>query len=70
MMDVVVFEMFFLRMFCWRFDMLIVLGFFLMDEELCCVVELVDFWVVVEGEGGLLRIVEVLEIRVVWVIGG
>lgn len=39
MMDVAASEMFLLRMLCRRLDMLIVLGSFPMDEELCCAVE-------------------------------
>lgn len=47
-----------------------VLGSCPMDEELCCEVESVDFWVVVEGEGGPLMTVEALETKVVWATGG
>ena len=63
-------EMFLLRMLCWRLDMPTVLGSLPMDEELCCEVESVDFWIVVEGEGGPPMTVEALGTKVVWATGG
>ena len=41
-----------------------------MDEELCCEVESVGFWVVVEREGGPPMTVEALGTTVVWTTGG
>lgn len=68
--DVAASEMFLLRMLCWRLDMRTVLGSFPMDEELCCEVESVGFWVVVEREGGPPMTVEALGTTVVWTTGG
>lgn len=68
--DVAASEMFLLRMLCWRLDMPTVLGSFPMDEELCCEVESVGFWVVVEREGGPPMTVEALGTMVVWTTGG
>ena len=64
--DVAASEMFLLTMLCRRLDMPTVLGSVPMDEELCCEVESVDFWVGVEGEDGPPRTVEALETTVVW----
>ena len=47
-----------------------VLGSFPMDEELCCEVESVGFWVVVESEGGPPMTVEALGTTVLWATRG
>ena len=70
MIDVAASEMFLLRMLCRRLDMLTVLGSFPMDEELCCEVESVGFWVVVERKRGPPMTVEALGTTVVWTTGG